>query len=644
MKKLLLVVMLLSALCGSAQVAFQDARIIRDRCVTLAPPSFSFKVDNPSVSVLAGVLKNYLPDADRNNPALTEDQILTRFTSNPFFGAEILVLTRTGASPTIASLISSGANKLGGLNVTTVADGIARFLVERTKAELDVYFFERFKEFLQSTSYGNDLRVLFPNTHSVLSVVGDEIYNYPMYLQALREAFAHDLAALLVNSNRWINQNPPGPLVAVIQGSALYPYLQLALQLAVDLQAGKHPGDILNDFAARDFSNTAVWGEFGSIIRISNLVSQSLRSNNSGRYWIAAEDFAAFQDITFTKLYLGLLYCKADILGASVGGTALTDVLRSMAGQINRGQEFVQALKPLLVQADQIISELKGQSERGIAENYILLGSSILDIANVTNTSLFAAAGVPLFPAGALDNAQFFFAHTANLLADVRTKSYSAGVIEFSLILQKMAVNPDFLNGVIKYGTFMAGVATAKTSEEVKQAIEVVALPPGSYRVKRESHANISLNAYVGFYGGNEHMPASEKENSFSAGVFAPVGFAFSWGSIKWKEGKGGKSFSIFTSVIDVGALASFRFKDDNTAVASEIELKDIVAPGIFLVHGFGKSPISIGAGVQMGPSLREVDPTGTADVNKNYYVRAAGFIAVDIPVFNLYNRKDKKK
>jgi hypothetical protein len=648
MKKLLLLTILCVELSAYAQIPFQDAKAIREKCVNVNHPNFAFKADPASVHILAGHIKNYLPPIHRSNAGLTDTQVLTLFLSstggNPFIGTELNTLLAGGAGPNISELISSGVGKLGGLNVTTVADGIARFLVERTKAELDVYFFERFKDFLENTTYGKDLKVLFPNTHAVMMVVGSEIYNYQMYLQALREAFAHDLAALLVNTNRWINQAPPGPIVSVIQASAFYPYLQLALQLAVDIQGGKHPGEILKEFSARDFTNTAVWGEFGTVLKIANMVSQSLRSHEESRYWISASDFGAFEDITFTRLYFGLLYARATELNVTVNGTPLTTLFTNLATGINQGVQFMTEFRPLLVQADQIITEIKGQSERGIAENYVLLGSTVIDMAEVVNRTFLAAAGTVLFPPATADNAQFLFTHTGNLLADVRTKSYSAGVIELSLILQKLSVNPSLVDGVIKYGTFMAGVATAKTSEEVQQAIEVVALPPGSYRVKRESRINISLNAYMGFYGGNEHMPQSENKDSFSAGLFAPVGFAFSRGAIRFKDKKGGKSLSLFASVIDVGTLASFRFKDDNTAVSSDIKLKDIVAPGIFLIHGFGKSPISIGAGVQMGPALRDVDPNGVADIQKDYYIRAGGFIAVDIPIFNLYNRKDKKE
>lgn len=637
---------LLFSMSADAQVAFQDAKGIRDHCISQAGSTFSFKTDPASVSTLAAYLKNYLPEDVKNNPALTEDVVFAQFVNNPFFGAEIQALRAGGASPAIPGTIQSAVNKLGGLNVTTVADGIARFLVERTKTELDVYFFERFKEFLESKDFGGDLKILFPNTHSVMSVAGEEIYNYQIYLQALREAFAHDLSGLLKNTNEWINQRSPGALVTLIQQTTLYPYLQLSLHVAVDVESGKHPGDILQELQTRDFSAGSTWGEFGAILKVSNLFSQSLRSTGSDRYWIADDEFIAFRNLNFTRLYFGLIYHQAEGMGVAVHGTQLTAVLRQFVSQLNVGAQAVNSLRPLLTRTDQILERLKSETEQSVAENYVRLGNSVLDIAAAINSALLSSTNQTLLPQDVVQDAQFFFTHSANLLADIRTKSYSAGVIELSLIVKKIdgGRNTQFVNGLIKYGSFMAAVATAETSEEVKQAIEVVALPPGSYRVKRESRANVSLNGYVGFYGGNEYMPASETENRFSMGLVAPVGFAFSWGGWKEKEGRGGKSFTIFTSIIDLGTLASFRFKDDNTSVASDIELKDIVAPGVFFIHGFGKSPISAGLGAQIGPSLRNVDAAGAAEINKDYYTRVAAFLAVDIPMFNLYNRKDKKK
>jgi hypothetical protein len=197
---------------------------------------------------------------------------------------------------------------------------------------------------------------------------------------------------------------------------------------------------------------------------------------------------------------------------------------------------------------------------------------------------------------------------------------------------------------VLKYGTFAASIAQAQNSDQVESAIESVALPSGSSRVKRETFRNVSLNAYLGAFGGWEYLPAlKQNKTSLSAGLSAPVGIAYSFGRIgKGKESlKGGQSLTIFAPLIDVGALAAFRFGNDSSNVASTVQLKNIIAPGLFLYYGFRKSPISIGGGLQVGPRLRDISVKNPEDINvdKNFYLRYGITIAVDIPIFNLYTK-----
>jgi hypothetical protein len=89
----------------------------------------------------------------------------------------------------------------------------------------------------------------------------------------------------------------------------------------------------------------------------------------------------------------------------------------------------------------------------------------------------------------------------------------------------------------------------------------------------------------------------------------------------KEKNNPGGKSFSIFVPLIDVGALASFRLSDDSSKVVPNITLANIISPGLYFYWGFGKCPISVGLGGQFGPQLRSIT---AADINlsKNYYFR----------------------
>jgi hypothetical protein len=103
----------------------------------------------------------------------------------------------------------------------------------------------------------------------------------------------------------------------------------------------------------------------------------------------------------------------------------------------------------------------------------------------------------------------------------------------------------------------------------------------------------------------------------------------------------GGKSWTLFLPLIDVGSVATFRLGDSDTEVASEVTLKNIVSPGLYIYRGLGKCPISIGVGAQLGPELRKVTAT-SINVDKNYYIRAGFNIVVDIPFFNLYTQSSE--
>ena len=634
MKKLLFNIMTIALsvtpFMVNGQIAYQDALKLKE--LPIKDSTFiMFPVVGGSAAKAVEILKNYTSKTKY-------EEIRTEFSDNPF----IRLPPNSGLSTKSIAGAKSILGGLGGLNVTSVADGIARFLVERTKAELDIYFFEQFSDFVLNSEYGTDLKMLFPNTHAMMLLAGKEIYDYQKYLQAFREAFAQDLSSLLINSHAWVNQDPPfTKLVDKIRASKFYPYLDLALKVAVDIQEGKHPGDIMNGLAARTYADST-WGEFGPILKASNIVSQSLRSASAERYWINDDEFTIFKDPIFTRIYLGLIYQQFKRSTIEIDGTQVTSMLEKFVGHINDAEDAIDNFRPVLAEIDQILKQFKSSNEEGNAANYLVLANGFMKIMSVTKSGLIPT-DKPIFRSDRAADIEFLLTHSFNLVADVRTKSYSAAVIEISLILERLSVENKFVTGVIKYGSFMANVASAQTPKEVKEAIEVVALPPGSYRVKRESEVNVSLNGYVGFYGGDEYMAASEKGHSFSAGLFAPVGVAVSRGKIRKDETRGGKSLTFFASVIDLGALASFRFNDDQTNVASDIHFEDIFAPGGFLIWGFGKAPICFGVGVQMGPSLRDVDPTGNPDINKDYYVRTSGFIVVDIPFLNLYNRKDEK-
>ena len=97
------------------------------------------------------ILAQYLPDTSSNGTA-----IQVNFNDNPFFKIGGGAMANETFSK-IKGIVSS----IGGLNVTNFADGLAKFMVKRFKEELNLAFFEKFKQDLDDPRYV-ELKILFP--------------------------------------------------------------------------------------------------------------------------------------------------------------------------------------------------------------------------------------------------------------------------------------------------------------------------------------------------------------------------------------------------------------------------------------------------------------------------------------------------
>lgn len=187
----------------------------------------------------------------------------------------------------------------------------------------------------------------------------------------------------------------------------------------------------------------------------------------------------------------------------------------------------------------------------------------------------------------------------------------------------------------LKYGTFMANIVTADSPESATSAIEAVASPPGSYSIKRHSTFSVALNGYLGVFGGQEFIKGLEK--AYNASITAPVGISFNW-----KRNKVGLlQTGLFVSVIDLGVITNYRLTEtNNISSVPKVQLKNIVSPGLFLEWRLGKSPLTLGAGGQFGPQIREqniIDDqsnvTGQELISQGLYWRAGVSLKVDIPI-----------
>lgn len=654
-----------------SQVAFYDATNIRNNLVNIASANFSFKTDPTSVQNLSAYLRNYLPDNVRDNSTLTEDQILSQFATNPFFGNQIQILRGGGMSPTPAGFFSKAVSGIGNLDVTNFADGLAKFLIERSKEELNVAFFRKFQDFLKNYP---EAKILFPSTVSIINNIA--AYNYTAMLPALRASFQKDLNLIttsLLNLRDDANYETCDTCtLAKERAKKISDFLNNdikgrsisgAIIAADEVIKGNNAADVIKKLAT---DRICIPNDiFSNSIQFVDLLSESLRSNDEGRVWITKQQVADLvTDETTLKIYLGLLYAADQKRSRHISfkfsasdSTDLKTILTVLSSTWNNnGTSFKEIFNNVAIAA----SEVSDNAKNIIAVKKESDQSSILVYANyASSVSNFLKIALKLLPKNTnidpslsninADLQKFISVIDAatNSCYDIKAQNYGALVLHTSLLLAEIPSIPaNIKDEYVKYGTFMASIVEAKNSDEVKAAIEAAVLPIGSSSIKRETSMNISLNAFIGPFAGGEYLPTlKDNQWAFSYGVTAPIGVAFSWGKKhpifkKALEGKdpGGKSFTIFVPIIDVGSMASFRAGDDSSKVASEVTFSNIISPGLYFYWGFGKCPISIGLGGQLGPQLREVTATNI-NVDKNLYFRFGLNLVVDIPFFNFYTK-----
>ncbi|WP_448701834.1 hypothetical protein ACFGVR_06225 [Mucilaginibacter sp. AW1-3] len=571
--------------------------------------------------------------------------------------------------------LSSVFSAAGNLNVTNFADGLAKFLVARSKEELNVAFFSQFK---QAALKYPELNTVFPTTFKFLNDIN--AYQYAAMLPALRSAFQKDMNAIagnLVNLRDLSSSKCPKDAQACIlrlktENDFLNNYLAgrsiiAALIIADNIIKGNNAADAINNLAIDkvcDVKDTSKFYNVANGIRFVDLISQSLRSTDPTRVWITKQQVTALiNDNATLEVYLGLLYAKDQKNPQQItfktqrGSAGLKDLLDEVYKNWNLTVlpkeigDFKTQVKGMISSysdaADNALTAINAKSQD--SQNLILAYTNYASSLSVMikQTATFLANDSTLVPKFAgVKNTLLKFSSgiddATNMASNIKSNDYAALVLNSSALLADLlGSNYTFKESYIKYGTFMANIIQANNSDEVNAAIEAAVLPVGSASIKRETPVNISLNAYIGPTFGSEYISKSQNPTAPVVGITAPVGVAFSLGNNKSPNAAatvGGKSHTLFVSLIDVGALASYRLSDNTTTVASEIELKNIVSPGLFYYFGFGKCPISIGFGAQLGPQLRTVTGT-TVTVDSNYYVKYGASIVVDIPFFNLYTK-----
>lgn len=543
------------------------------------------------------------------------------------------------ADPYAANLFSNP----GSMDVTAIADGFARFIVKRTKEELSIAFFEKFKTALDDNP---DIQSLFPKTYQSLQAIDSEIYTFKAYIQTLREAFESDLSALpdnlpqIIDNHEDFFNSKPDLKATLLSG----------FYIAKAIKDGTHPGEIIEFFPVSKWDNASIDKNYIAAFKTMHLISTSFRDGNStGNYWVASTEIRKLAtDTILLKLYLGLLSEKAKqdsgiTYVISGGTTTLSDVLQSNSANLQAYRNFFSGLLVKTKAIESQIADMKTVTDSLRYEKYYRLVSDGIDVMDyvVSNQELLGLKK-NVVNLGELTEPYFTTTKSvADLAIDVNRRKYASVIVALVNIIDKNLVGetknlPD-TKLLFKYGSFMAAVANAKNSDEVEDAIEAFALPAGSARIKRETDFSVSINSYCGLFYGGENIKGVDNGYKGTFGVTAPIGIAISAGKTKFLSCKTHASHSLFFSLVDLGAVTAFRFKDDTTESVPKIELKDIISPGIFYSLGIAGTPLSFNVGYQIGPLLRTVKETENS--YSSSYSRISVALVVDIPIINLYTK-----
>lgn len=581
----------------------------------------------------------------------TLGQILDRLEGNPFIGrggGQSLIWILADAQTSLGVMSSrEGASHSAssGFRVTTVADGIAKFLVSRAKEELSIAFFRDFKEQLTK-----DERIgqLFPSTTATLMLIDDQVYQFNRYLESLRESFIRDLKVMPTNLSSYLQNSN------IIKNPAYLLLAEESLELSQLIINGASTEEII-DFLAYNgpiqqpsklalLPDSVVRGQFVNMaagFQVTGLISHSLYAADGG-YLPPFEVSEALKSPNVRLVYLGLLWQHSKDIRFTNGKT-FQAYLGQMATDLVIAERFFDLLKSFSKNYDKAQSQVKANREsRTIPgetgyEPYYQFFTALLELFETGVEVKKTIADIKGQKTMWEDTMFVGIRHLNDLNFDVRQKNYAAAINDLMYVLRVFLPNMD--NGVrqkiFNYGQFIASVAAANNSDEVAAAIDAVALPPGSSRVKKQNYFSAAINAYTGGNVGEEHL--TNNTRSTVVGLTAPVGVTMSWMLNKKREkSRSPGSFSLFVPIIDVGALVTYRFNDPLTNDLPDLTWSNLLAPGVFAVYGFGNDlPISLGFGAQRGPNLRTIS-TSAADIKVSGW-RYGAFLAVDIPVFNLF-------
>ncbi|SEP24128.1 hypothetical protein SAMN05444671_4728 [Flavobacterium sp. CF108] len=354
------------------------------------------------------------------------------------FKIQTLSLDKNQQAGNYLGNISNISSMVGGLDVTNLADGFARFIVKRTKEELSITFFEKFKKELDDNP---NIQTVFPQTYKSLNVIDKEIYMFKAYIQTLREAFKSDLSNLPENLPTIIDNNPD----FFNEHLELKASLLSSFYLADQIKNGTHPGIIVEDFPDEDWADVSINQNYRAAFKTIKLFSRSFRNSNGGNvYWLPYSEIKKlFQNDNLLKLYLGLVVKQAQLDNITFEKSDkktqnLNEIINSAASLPNNINSYRTFIKEIVQKTQTIeikINELPVTENDSLKfEKYYSIISNTLDLMK----KAVKIETLPHFPKLNIklkedSNRYFDMAQTAaDAAVDVNRKNYTSAIVNIA--------------------------------------------------------------------------------------------------------------------------------------------------------------------------------------------------------------------
>lgn len=656
---------LFACLCIQTASAQNFPNIFRDVLVLRENMSGDhFRTDAEAEKIyLPLLLKYFAPDSGYS----AEDVIaLIRKSGNPF-GIEdmIAVVNKTvkgnkdkpdftaSSVYTASKEISVLASPASGAPV--IASAVTSLVIKRAKQELTVTFFNKFRDELKNQA---GLEMLFPKTADLISNI--ETYLYASFLNTLRAAFAEDINALLTSVPAYLrSENISTQILKDPSRHGLWLSIPVLDALANVLNGGS-PADAIQ--LLHPNQPAIQTGEYKNVYNTLELIcqlSEALRDESGVNNWISMEAFTKkiIEDPVSSRLFYGLLYEKirSYVFSKKDGtGFKLTTVISNTQEKINALNNTIRVLLQGYNQAAAALDNLQNIGMPVNGASYQTAVSVINKISTATKNSCTQITRlIRLFDNTYTSKTDSVFNNVSALTAlvgNLYEKQYAAAVMNSAIWINRYLPKEATTEQLIKYGSFAAAIVESKNAEDISAALDAAILPTGSSSIKQHTEWSVSINSYIGANWYTEKYkstPATNKAISFPTfGISLPVGIAFSKGLRNTQIGKVVGSVSLFASIIDLGAVASYQLSTPDSITSKQLPdftWQNLLAPGGFLVLGrLFNTPLSLGFGMQKGPALRSIRYTSgstSVDLSDQLNWRSGIFLAIDIPFFNLYSK-----